>query len=82
MKTFPTREVTQFHPVPIFSMTALEMICVQFPQSVIYHLVDDILLADSNVDTLEKMFEEVKKILPCWGLQIVPEKHIKRRFYY
>ena len=36
--------------------------------------MDDILLSDSNVDTLERMFEEVKKILPCWGLQIAPEK--------
>lgn len=31
--------------------------------------MDDILLADSSVDTLER-FEEVKKVLPCWELQI------------
>lgn len=30
--------------------------------------MDDILLGDSESDTLENMFEEVKKILPCWGL--------------
>ena len=36
--------------------------------------MDDILLSDSNKDTLESMFEEVKKVLPRWGLQIAPEK--------
>ena len=36
--------------------------------------MDDILLSDSNADTLERMFEEVKKVLPKWGLQIAPEK--------
>ena len=36
--------------------------------------MDDILLSDSNIDTLERMFEEVKKVLPKWKLQISPEK--------
>ena len=36
--------------------------------------MDDILLSDSNKDILESMFEEVKKVLPRWGLQIAPEK--------
>ena len=36
--------------------------------------MDDILLSDSNKNTLESMFEEVKKVLPKWGLQIDPEK--------
>ena len=36
--------------------------------------MDDILLSDSNIDTLERMFEEVKIILPKRGLQIAPEK--------
>ena len=36
--------------------------------------MDDILLSDSTIDTLERMFEEVKKVLPKWGLQIAPEK--------
>lgn len=36
--------------------------------------MDDALLADSNDNTVEKMFEEVMKILPCWGLQITPKK--------
>lgn len=35
--------------------------------------MDGVLLSDSNVDTLERMLA-VKKILVCWGLQIVPEK--------
>lgn len=37
--------------------------------------MDDALLADSNRDTVEKMFEEVKKSLPCWGLQTTPKKY-------
>ena len=36
--------------------------------------MDDILLADSKADILEKMFEKLKEVLPRWGLQIAPEK--------
>ena len=36
--------------------------------------MDDILLSDSNIDTLEIIFGEIKKVLPKWGLQIAPEK--------
>ena len=36
--------------------------------------MNDILLSDSNTDILERIFEEVKKVLPKWELQIVPEK--------
>jgi hypothetical protein len=37
--------------------------------------MSDILLADSDKDTLEgKMLDKVKRILPCWGLQFSPEK--------
>ena len=43
--------------------------------------MEDSLLFGSNIDTLEGMLEEIKKILPCWGLQIAPEKNTKRRFY-
>ncbi|KAL6083314.1 hypothetical protein STEG23_007305 [Scotinomys teguina] len=57
-----------------FVQQPLEVILKKFPKSIIYHYMDDILLADSNADTLERLFEEVKKILPCWGLQIAPEK--------
>ena len=38
------------------------------------------LLFDSNIDILERIFEEVNKVLPSWGLQIVP-KNAERRFY-
>ncbi|KAL6045981.1 hypothetical protein STEG23_001675 [Scotinomys teguina] len=57
-----------------FVQQSLEVIRKKFPKSIIYHYMDDILLADSNADTLERLFEEVKKILPCWGLQIAPGK--------
>ena len=36
--------------------------------------MDDILLSDSKIDTLERIFEEVKKVLLKWILQIAPEK--------
>ena len=36
--------------------------------------MDDILLSDSNIDTVERMFEEVTKVLPKRKLQIAPEK--------
>ncbi|KAL6086199.1 hypothetical protein STEG23_010845 [Scotinomys teguina] len=57
-----------------FVQQPLEVIRKKFPKSIIYHYMDDILLTDSNADALERLFEEVKKILPCWGLQIAPEK--------
>ena len=57
-----------------FMSKPLEIICRQFPKSVIYHYMDNILLSDSNIDTLERMFEKVKLVLPKWGLQIAPEK--------
>ncbi|KAL6053685.1 hypothetical protein STEG23_018918 [Scotinomys teguina] len=51
---------------------------VRVPQR--YHYMDNILLADSNADTLERMFEEVKKILGAremaqWlrALAVLPE---------
>lgn len=40
--------------------------------------MDEILLDDSDTDTLEKIFDKAKKILPCWGFQIAPEKKIQR----
>ena len=42
--------------------------------------MDDILLSDSNADTLQRMSEDEKTVLPKWGLQIAPEKNTKRRF--
>ena len=56
-----------------FMQQPVEIIHRQFPQSIIYHYID-ILLADSDADTLEKMFSETKRISPCWGLQIASEK--------
>ena len=49
----------------------------QFPQSIIYHFMDGILLADSDINIVERMFDEVKKKknLPSWGLQITQEKY-------
>lgn len=48
-----------------FVQQPLEFICKQFPEYIIYHYIDDILLADSDLDFLEKMLYEVKKILLC-----------------
>ena len=40
--------------------------------------MDDILFADSNVDTLENMFEEVKKKIPLLGITNCSWKKIQR----
>lgn len=58
-----------------YSLQWLEIVCRQFPQSIIFHYMDDVLLADSDKDTLEKMFKGTQRILPCWGLQIAPKKY-------
>ncbi|MBV2133725.1 DDE-type integrase/transposase/recombinase [Pseudomonas sp. MAP12] len=57
-----------------FVQQPLEIIRKKLPQSLVYHYMDDILLSDSNKETLERMFEMVKEVLPRWGLQIAPEK--------
>ena len=46
-----------------FANHPLEITQKQIPKSIIYHYMDDILLSDSNADTLERMFGEVKKVL-------------------
>lgn len=38
-----------------FMQQPVEIIHRQFPQSIIYHYVDGILLANSGIDTLEKI---------------------------
>ena len=55
-----------------FVQQPLEIICRKFSQSLVYHYMDDILLSESNKETLECMFEMVKEVLPRWGLQIAP----------
>ena len=51
-----TRNVKQSYLGPIFCTTAVRN-NLQFPQSKIYYYMDDILLDDSNRDTLERMLE-------------------------
>ena len=41
------------------------MIHKQFPQSIICHYMDDILLANSDINILERMFDEVEKNKSC-----------------
>ncbi|MGE9574186.1 reverse transcriptase domain-containing protein [Escherichia coli] len=57
-----------------FVQQPLEIIGKEFSQSLFYHYMDDILLSDSNKETLGHMFDMVKEVLPHWGLQIAPEK--------
>lgn len=44
----------------------LEIIYKLFSQPIIYHYMDDILLADFYTDTLGKMFNETQNILSYW----------------
>lgn len=50
------------------------MICKQFPQSIIYHYMDGILIDTSDMNIIVKVFAEVQQILPQWGLEIAFEK--------
>ena len=55
-----------------FVQQPLEIIHKQLPHPIIYHYIDDILLADSDKDALENMLKVTillkVRILPCWGL--------------
>ena len=42
----------------------------QFLQSIIYHYIDDTLIAASDINILEKIFAEAQQILNQWRLQI------------
>lgn len=59
--------------VPMFVQNLLEIIHVQFLQSIIWCFIDAILLTKSKVFR-KIMFKKVKKVLPYWGLQIAPKK--------
>ena len=67
----PAGSVQLPHLWQYFVSQPLKIICKQFPKSIVYHYMDDILLSDSNADTLERMFEEVEKVLPKWGLKLL-----------
>jgi hypothetical protein len=58
----------------------LEIIHKQFPQSIIYHYINDILLANSDANTfsLECLMKQ-KYFYLFGGLQIAPEKNTERR---
>lgn len=54
---------------PVHACSQLEKNCKQFPLFIIYHHKVNTLLADTF-----KLFNEVKRILRCWELQISVEK--------
>ena len=70
----PTRNVKFSHPVTIFYKQTIENYMQTISQVNNYHYMDDILLSDQNKDSLAMLFEEVKIVLPKWGLQNAPEK--------
>ena len=58
-----------------FLQQPVEMIQKKFHKSIIYHYMDNILLTDPNITTMERLFDEMKKkCLLCWRFQIAPEK--------
>lgn len=73
-----SRNGKQFKFMSIFCASTLEMVHEQFPQHIIYHYMDDILLIASDTDTLERIFNVIQEISACWGLQVSPEKKIQR----
>jgi hypothetical protein len=70
LKVLPQGMLNSFTLWQYFGQQLLKIICKIFPQPIIYHYMNDILLADSNRDSLEQMFDEAKKSLPSWGLQM------------
>jgi hypothetical protein len=55
-----------------FVQHPLEMIHKQFLHSIIYHYIDDILMADAYITILKRIFDKVKQTnkqnpLTCWG---------------
>lgn len=60
-----------------FINQALEVGHKQFPQSIVYHYMNDILTAAFDINILEKIFGEVQQILNQWRLQI-PSKTIQK----
>ena len=63
-----TGNAQYFHHMPILCKSTIR----NNIQVYNYHYIDDILLSDSNADTLEIIFEKI--VLSKWGLQIAPEK--------
>lgn len=60
-----------------FILKLLQITYYQFPPFIVYHYIGDILVADSETDTLEIMFTKVKRVLPFRELKIAPEKRQK-----
>lgn len=64
------QEILSFPTLCQYFVQLLEFIYKQFPESIIYHYMGDILLADSDKDTLE-YFTKLK-------ITVAPEKKIQR----
>jgi hypothetical protein len=75
-KILPQRVLNSPTLCQYFIQQPVEMIHKQFPKSIIYHYMDNILLTDPNITTMERLFDEMKKkkCLLCWRFQIAPEK--------
>lgn len=60
-----------------FVHQVLEIICKQFPKSIVYHYFAILF----EFKYFRKIFKEVKKNLPNWGLQIVPKNTLSEEVY-
>lgn len=58
-KVLPQKKLNSPTLCQYFVQQPLEIIHTQFSQYSIYHFMDDILLADSDAATVEKMFKEI-----------------------
>ncbi|KFW88471.1 hypothetical protein N305_00220, partial [Manacus vitellinus] len=55
----------------------IEPVRSQFPEAIIFHYMDDLLISASNIDKLTLVHKSVKKTLSNHGLEIAPEKEQK-----
>ncbi|KAK4810583.1 hypothetical protein QYF61_007320 [Mycteria americana] len=58
----------------IYVARALSGVREQYPQILIYHYMDDILIAGASVDNLQLVVKDTVQALQKFGLQVAPEK--------
>ncbi|KAK4811180.1 hypothetical protein QYF61_019811 [Mycteria americana] len=58
----------------IYVARALSGVREQYPQILIYHYMDDILIAGASVDNIQLVVKDTVRALQKFGLQVAPEK--------
>ena len=62
-----------------FVARSLQSLCQEYPNYILYHYIDDLLLASPNIAKRDKFFLKIQEALRLYNLQIAP-KNIKKDF--